>query len=196
MVKQGTKQDLSTPAASYNEKSITRHHKMTGARRIAIFKMEKKKLKDLWLRLYRVSGNTQVASDRVGKRWITVLGWLNEDEQMRATRDSIRDTWDGLLKGRFKALGDESVKVVEGILEDSDADPALRVKIAQWVLKSQGVGVERSATSAEHSGPGGGPIPIKGIIVHTKAPPALVEHPGHGEAPQEVVEAEYTVESE
>lgn len=188
MVRQGTKADLGTPASSYNGEFLTRYHKMTNRRRTTLFSMEKKKLKELWLRLYRVTGNTQVASDHIGTRWITVLGWLNEDAEMKARRDDIKNTWDGLLKGRFKALGGESVSVVEEILEDKDADPALRVKIAQWVLKSQGVGVEQSRTAVEHSGPGGGPIPITAIVVHTKSTqPAL-------EAPQETIDAEYTVE--
>lgn len=189
MVRQRTRRDLSTPAEAYNEKSLTRRHKMSGKRRITLFSMEKKKLKDLWIRLYRVTGNTQIASDRIGTRWITVLGWLNDDEEMRGKRDEIKSTWQGLLKGKFTSLGAESVGVVEEVLQDEDADPALRIKVAQWVLKSQGVGVERSSTSVEHSGPGGGPIPIKGIIVHTQGKSALGP-------PQEVVDAEYTVEEE
>ena len=59
------------------------------------------------------------------------------------------------------------------MLEYPLTEPALKFKVAQWVLKSQGVGVEKLKATVEHAGPGGGPIPITGIVVHaTPLPPS------------------------
>lgn len=156
------------PRPAANERSPNRKLRTRRQRYDQLRAYELHHLKKLWLKLYRATGN-QIACERIERLPNTVERWLTDDRAFREERDKIRDTWDGLLNGRFAALGEEAVEVVKEILENPLTDDALKIKVAQWVLKSQGIGVEKSKTTMEHAGPNGGPIPT--IVVRTAPRP-------------------------
>ncbi len=158
------------PAA--NERSPNRKPRHRQHTFQEILSYEKAHSKKLWLRIFRATGNFKQSCEVVRRRPSTVGKWMIDDPDFRAERDKIKEVWRDLLNSGFTALGEEALKVVQEILESSLADKDLRFKVAQWVLKSQGVGQDKPKT-LEHTGPGGGPIPISGIVVHTTGQVAL-----------------------
>ena len=162
-----------------SERSPNRKWRIRGPRRA----LEIAGLKKLWLRLYRATGNVLLSCERVGRYPSTIEYWTSSDPEFKASREEIKDIWGSLLNSDFNALGAKALLMVETLLDDNLTNKELRFKISQWILKSQGVGVEK-AVAVEHSGPGGGPIPVASVVVHLKGVKAI-------EAPEEVVEAEF-----
>ncbi len=151
------------PAAS--ERSPNRKPRYRRGRRNQLVKDEIYHLKRLWLRLYRACGNQKIACERVGRAQRAIEGWCDFDPEFRSARKKIRQGWNEFLEMKFTALGEKAVNTVESILDGVHVSPEIKLKASMAVLKSQGIGVEQVKTFVEHSGPGGGPIPITGITV-------------------------------
>lgn len=152
--------------------------------------------KRLWLRVYRMTGKAQQASEAVGRYPLSVMQWGAKDPEFRAAREETTALWTALYRHGFGTLAPKALKLVEETLDDPEVDINLRIKIAQWILKARNIGVEQAAPiSIEHSGPDGGPIPIKQVIVHLvgQAPAQIEEHARarEGEGDTGVVDADY-----
>ncbi len=164
------------------------------AKSIEAMSYEKAHLKALFLRIYRSTGNVATSCEVVGRYERTVTGWRQEDPAFKAAWDEVKSLWNAILTDRFNSLGTKALALVEELLDGDLTNDDLKAKLAQWILKSQGVGQDKAVLGVEHSGPGGGPIPVKQIVVHITAPtpPALGEPAPHIEEGGRVVEGEYT----
>ena len=148
--------------------------------------------KAFWLRVYQSTGDFTLACSAAGRHPNTIETWTHKDPVFKVRREELAAVWRALLDTNFKALGVTALETVKAILEADAADPALRAKLAQWILKSQSVGVEKVGTlGVEHSGPGGGPIPVRQVIVHLSGPAMpQIEEPARTRE-GEAVEADY-----
>ncbi len=150
--------------------------------------------KAIWLRVFRTTGDFKLASAAAGRHPQTIETWTRKDPVFRELREGLTAVWGALLDTDFKSLGVKAVETVRWLLENAE-DEGLKAKIAQWILKSQSVGVVRAATlGIEHSGPGGGPIPVRQVVVHLSGSPApMLEEPGYareGEGDAGILDAE------
>ena len=163
------------------------------AKSIEAMSYEKAHQKKLFLRLYRSTGNVAMSCGVIGRYERTVTGWRNEDAVFKESWDEITSLWLSILSNRFNSLGTKALTLVEELLDGEFTDDDLKAKLAQWILKSQGVGQDKAVLGVEHSGPGGGPIPVRQIVVHvTATPPALGGPAPHIEEGERVMEGEYT----
>lgn len=149
--------------------------------------------KAFFLRVYQSTGDFAMACAAAGRHHATIETWSRKDPVFKERREELAAVWRALLDTNFKALGVKALETVEVILESDAADPALRAKLAQWILKSQSVGVEKTATlGIEHSGPGGGPIPVRQVIVHLSgAAVNQIEEPARAREGAGVLDADY-----
>lgn len=164
---------------------------MLQARRLRRFGGDLAQAKAFFLRVFQSTGNFATACTAAGRHPQTIETWTRKDPVFRERREELAAVWRALLDTNFKALGIQALETVRVILEAPEADPALRAKLAQWILKSQSVGVEKVATlGVEHSGPGGGPIPIKQVVVHLTGP-TVHQVEERARAREGAVDAEY-----
>lgn len=148
------------------------------AKSIVTMSYEKAHQKRLFLRIYRSTGNVATSCEVVGRYERTVTGWRKEDAAFKQAWDEITSLWNAILSNRFNSLGTKALTLVEELLDGEFTDDDLKAKLAQWILKSQGVGQDKAVVGVEHSGPGGGPIPVRQIVVHVTAPtPAALGEP-------------------
>ena len=122
--------------------------------------METNLLKDLWLRVYRATGDRKVATDRIGRPQTTVEWWIQDDAAFRAERDKIAETWHAILSDDFKALGVEALDTVRDLLEYPWTSDELKFKISQWILKTQNVGMEKADLRQGAPAGGGGRVNV------------------------------------
>ncbi len=116
--------------------------------------------KELWLRIYKVTGNAKVTTERVGISLPTFYQWKTHDADFRGKLDILNVMWSELLTGRVVDLAHKAYRVLElkldMALEEGAKIDASTVDIAMALLKSQGKISDRSIV--EHTGEGGGPI--------------------------------------
>lgn len=160
-----------TPQEATALRSPNRKPRYKRERRKGVLLVEKEHLKRLFLRLYRSTGDIATSCDVIGRYESTVMLWRKTDPEFKEAWDEIKDLWTSILSGRFNALGPRAFNIVSELLDGEFTDDDLKAKLAQWILKSQGIGQEKAVLGVEHSGPGGGPIPVRQIVVHITASP-------------------------
>ncbi|KKL08279.1 hypothetical protein LCGC14_2577480, partial [marine sediment metagenome] len=128
--------------------------------RRAYRKWDTARTKELWLRIYKVTGNAKVTTERVGIKLPTFHQWKTTDADFRGKLDILNVMWSDLLTGRVVDLAHKAYRVLElkldMALEDGAKIDASTVDIAMALLKSQGKITDKS--TVEHTGKGGGPI--------------------------------------
>lgn len=116
--------------------------------------------KKLFLRVYRLTGDSKIACERVDRHPATVWRWAKDDPAFESAIDHIAAQWVDLLDRNLKNLDLKAIEVIRDTLEQS-TDLRLRAEIAVKVLKSHGYMPDKA--TLEHTGPGGGPV----TLIHT-----------------------------
>ena len=156
----------SSNTRSPNRKPRTRRQRYDRRRAIELHHLKKS-----WLKLYRATGHVGLACELIDRLPNTVERWLTEDLAFREERDKIRAMWDELLNDEFRALGRQALEALEDLLDSPLTSDKVRFKAIQWILKSQGIGVEQPKAVAPHARPSGGPMTVTEVVVHRTPPP-------------------------
>ncbi|KKL76830.1 hypothetical protein LCGC14_2040920, partial [marine sediment metagenome] len=126
-------------------------------------KWDTERIKDFFLKIYKVTGNLKTTIERVGIKSQTFYRWKKTDADFVQKLDIINVMWDDLLKQQVKNLNLKATRVLELILDMAlEKDPTKNkinsstVEVALKLLSSQGYISDRS--TVEHTGEGGGPI--------------------------------------
>ena len=137
--------------------------------------------KELWLRIYKVTGNAKVTTERVGINHSTFYDWKEHDATFRQRLDILNIMWGELLTTAVANLNLKAYRVLElkldNALEEGAKIDASTVDIAITLLKSQGKITDKSIV--EHTGKGGGPIKYTNTTeIKPSAAVAAIEPPG------------------
>ena len=127
----------------------------------------------LFLRVYLLTGDTKIASERVDRHPTTIKRWAEDDVAFKSAIDDIAAMWADILDRNLKNLDLKAIEVMEAALDQTD-DMRLAVGVAMKVLKAHGYLTERATLA--HSGPGAGSVPIK-ITEIEIVPPAGLRNP-------------------
>ena len=113
--------------------------------------------KGLFLNCYRITGSIDESCANVNRTERTVEEWKRNDENFAKGMDAVKLMWENLKDGSLDNLDLKAIDAVRDAL-DQKKDMRLRTETAFKVLKAHGLLNEKTIT--EHTGPGGGPVPV------------------------------------
>ena len=121
--------------------------------------------KKLFLRVYRLTGDTQIAREGIDRHPATVKRWALDDRAFNAAVKETQPMWQQLHEGSIESLSSKAITVLDRAM-DEDQDPRLRFDAAKAILKGQGCLTERP--KAEPPRPVGSPghVPIREIVIN------------------------------
>jgi hypothetical protein len=106
-----------------------------------------------YLNILRMTGDHDVACQRVNRSPDTVYRWQLRDPAFRESVRILDDNFREMRAGKIIALEDKAIVVLSDALENKD-EPALQVRTAEKVLKSGGLLVEQTAPREENGAEG------------------------------------------
>lgn len=112
----------------------------------------------LWLQVYRLTGDVELAGERVARPAGTVMRWYYNYPEFHAEYDHIKKMWADVVDGTLQSLDIRAVQAVKVALEQT-ADGRLRTETAVRILRAHGFLPDR----VEHVGADGGAIQV----IHT-----------------------------
>ena len=111
------------------------------------------KNKQLFLALYKATGDPKLSGRLAGVNGralhrATVFRWTQNDPAFKKEMAEIAVLHRSIAAGEFNALHSKAVQVIDDLLTPGPnreyIDTAIAFRTAQWQLKSQGIGIERT----------------------------------------------------
>ena len=106
--------------------------------------------KKLFLRVYRLTGNTRIACERVDRHRDMIMLWKRNDPAFRAEMEDVKGMWKALHEGSLENLTLKAVSVFEQAMEQTD-DGQARIRCGQGHSQRSGVSVRETQSRATQS---------------------------------------------
>ncbi len=117
--------------------------------------------KKAFLRIYNLTGRPSVACEHVDRSASVVAGWIDRDEAFSAAYLEVKQKWIDINGEHMVALTRDALDAIDRAINQTE-DPRLSMMAAKEHLRGTGVYSERQ--KKEISGPGGGPIHVRGVV--------------------------------